>query len=486
MKSVSLYPIVLLVFLGMLFGPMAGMAVGSNVLMINVHGPNYDADGLSIYNTLVAAGATADYVNLSASGQVVTALGAKEYDQVWVFDLSNWTDNYATDYAAIAAWHNARPDNEIICDGRMISSYWSGRWATEGQKLTENYYENMDDRGGGLMLGTDHDAYHSGINQINAGIGLNPFVGNFSLATIPVDTASPLMTVPNDMGTHLFDDSSPGQTPYGLQPSGDILYTVAWHSNNHDTPGISSTIEGVIGMHVDITAPANNSEFWDSVPIDLSAVATGGTDPVAYAWTSGVDPLGTGANLQIPAGTLPLGQSTIRVVATDDGTPQRIDDDTIQINIVPRPATQITAPTTDLKDGAPLETATVTAYGDAKIGGLYGIYLRGEGVGGAPNYRWSISGGPELLPWTTLATVVDTDLDGTLDEYFLTFLDLVAAGANDRDATSPYTLRLEPLDGSGLSIVGSDDSEILLLVPEPTTLSLMFLAGLAVLKRRRG
>lgn len=477
-RSISFVALVALVLPG-------GTTYGSNVLLVNVHGANYDGDGLSIHTTLNNAGASADWVNLSSNGQVAAILaGPKDYDQIWVFDLSHYTDNYPTDYAAIAAWHNDRPDNEIICDGRMISSYWSGRWATEGQKLTENYYENMDDRGGGLLLGTDHSAYHSGINQINAAIGLNPFHGDFYLTNIPVDTASPLMTVPNDMGTHLFDDSSPGETPYGLQPSGDILYTVAWHSGDHDNPGISSTIEGVIGLHVDITAPANNSEFWDSVPIDLAAEATGGTEPYAYEWSHGGGPLGAGANLQIPAGSLPLGQSTITVVATDDGIPQRIDDDSIQITIVPQPATTIIAPEEDLKNGDPLEMARVMAYGDAQIGGLYGIYLRGNGVGGEPNYLWSISGGPESLPWTPLATVTDTDLDGALNEYFLPFADLAAAGAMDRDATSPYTLRLQPLGSGGLPIVGSDDSEILLLVPEPAMLILLT-AGFPLMLRRR-
>ena len=484
MRSGTGYHLVLLSLAAILLGPLAGQVVASNVLFVNING-QYNADGLSIYNSLNTAGASADWVNLSSNGLAATALAAKDYDQVWVYDLSTGADSYPADYAAIAAWHNGRPDNEIICDGRIISSYWYGHTPIEGQKLTENYYENMDARGGGLLLGTDHSTFQTGINNINAAIGLEPFVGNFSLANIPVDTASPLMTFPNDMGATLYDDSTPGQTPYGLQPNGDILYTVAWHSGNHDTPGISSTIEGVVGLHVGITSPANNSEFWDSLPIDLAASADGGTEPYSYAWSSGVDPLGAGANLQIPAGTLPLGQSTIRVVATDDGAPQRIDDDTIQITIVPQPAAQITAPAEDLKDGPPLETATITAYGDAQIGGFYGIFLRGKGVGGAPSYRWSISGGPELLPWTTLATVVDTDLDGTLDEHFLTFLDLFNAGAKDRAATSPYTLRLQPLGGPGLPIVGSDNSEILLLVPEPTTMLLMAAGLPLMLKRRR-
>jgi len=147
-------------------------------------------------------------------------------------------------------------------------------------------------------------------------------------------------------------------------------------------------------------------------------------------------------------------------------------------------ATQITAPEMDLQDGPPLETATVGPGGDGEVGGLYGIWLRGDGVGGDSDYRWSISGGPEALPDTLLATLPDTDLDGSVDDYFLTFAHLAEAGARDRVATSPYTLRLEALDGGGLPIAGSE-SELLLLVPEPATLGILVVGGLAMVRRRK-
>lgn len=111
----------------------------------------------------------------------------------------------------------------------LWSSYWSNLWQTEGMKLSQNYYENMKLHGGGLVLTTDHNAFHSGINSINSQIAIQPFVGNFSIAWIPVDVTSPLMTFPNDMGAQIHDNSTPGQTPYGPQPNGRILYTVAWH-----------------------------------------------------------------------------------------------------------------------------------------------------------------------------------------------------------------------------------------------------------------
>lgn len=135
-----------------------GTGYASNVLMVNISG-SYNGDATNIFNTLVNAGATATYVNLNSDGLAAAELATGTFDQIWVFDLSTGADNYPTDYTAIADWFNNRPSAEIICDSRMISSYWSGRYATEGQALTENYYHNVDIRGGGLLLGTDHDPY---------------------------------------------------------------------------------------------------------------------------------------------------------------------------------------------------------------------------------------------------------------------------------------------------------------------------------------
>lgn len=329
MNRKLILPSLMLALLACLVVPVTAEA--GNVLMVNISG-GYNGDAANIHQTLISAGATTTYVNLTADGQAADALGAGSFDQIWVFDLSTGADNYPTDYSAIADWYNNRPSNEVICDSRMLSSYWAGRWPTEGTALTANYYQNIDNRGGGLVLGTDHAPYQGGINEINALIGLELFEGTFNLATIPVDTANPLMNTPNDMGPTLSDDSSPGQTPYGIQPNGDILYTVAWHSNNHDTPGISSTIEGEIGMHVTITTPADGSEFELTEAINLAAEITGGEGPFSYEWSfDDGTPLGEGQSLEVPAGTFPVGSSMITVVAMDSA--DRIDDDSIEIII---------------------------------------------------------------------------------------------------------------------------------------------------------
>jgi hypothetical protein len=238
--------------------------------------------------------------------------------------------------------------------------------------------------------------------------------------------------------------------------------------------------------------------LWDAYPHTVMGGPLAGAEMYAQAsvaFNEGVQVVANGliATLVIDTSGFAIGESfALKLSDTDIGQ----DSDFIvsgggslapqitngTINIVSG-AARITAPVTD-DQVAPLEEAAVGAFGDGMVGGLYGIWLKGEGATGDPDYRWSISGGPEGLISIPLATLPDTDLDGNIDDYFLRFAQLVEIGAIDRNATAAYTLTLEALDGGGLPISGSG-SEILLLIPEPATLSLLALGGLAVIRRRR-
>ena len=292
------------------------LSLEDDVLFVNVRGGSYDGDGYNFYQTLPMAGARATYVNLSSAGMAAALISANRYDQIWVFDLSSGTDSYPADWAAIGDWFNARTNRNLICDGRSISSLWQGRWQNEGKRLTQNYYENLKREGGGLVLATDHSAFQPGINSINDRINVQRFSGDFSLTYIPIDTNSPLMNFPNNMGTQLLDDSSPGQTPFGLQPNGLILYSAAWHSGNTNTPGVSSTFRGGVGFQIALTSPASGSLFNDEAPVTLSVQQHGGVAPITYSWRSDRDgALGSGATLVVS--NLSVGAHQITVVGQD-------------------------------------------------------------------------------------------------------------------------------------------------------------------------
>ncbi|MGB8169466.1 MAG: hypothetical protein WCF18_18345 [Chthoniobacteraceae bacterium] len=308
-----------------------GTNPAQSVLVINVHGPNYDEDGYNVFQTVSNAGANATYVNLDVNGKVASLLQTNQYAQVWVFDLSHLTDDYPADWQAIANWYQQHSSLPIICDARILSSFWNGRWVDQGQQLAENYYVNLAMAGGGLMLGTDHDAYQPGINTINALIGLTPFSGFFALATIPVDATNPLMNSPNDLTAGLADDSTPGQVPYGLQPNGRVLYPIAWQGGNEFTPGISTTLRSISQFRVGIPSPANGSQFAQGAAVTLTATHTNGLTPVQYNWKSDRDgALGAGSSLV--TSNLSAGAHIITVVGVDNNN--QVDVASVTVNVV--------------------------------------------------------------------------------------------------------------------------------------------------------
>jgi hypothetical protein len=81
------------------------------------------------------------------------------FDQVWVYDLYHLADESATqldNYQAIANWYNDGRARNMIVDGRIISSDIAWRNPPETAYI-QNYVSELDQRGGGLMLGTDHN-----------------------------------------------------------------------------------------------------------------------------------------------------------------------------------------------------------------------------------------------------------------------------------------------------------------------------------------
>lgn len=179
------------------------------------------------------------------------------FDQVWVYDLYTTASagaqndtTQAANYSNIATWYNglASLQQNLIADGRIISSAWNNETT-----WIQGYATELNARGGGLMLGTDHSAFVSGINEINALIGIDLFYGKLNTVEAVVDPLSPLYS--GGAGTYacgtggtsqcVHDNSSPGYAPAGLQPNGQTLTPVAYHGTTDDAwdnAAISSTM----------------------------------------------------------------------------------------------------------------------------------------------------------------------------------------------------------------------------------------------------
>jgi hypothetical protein len=313
--------------------PLEANAAAKKVLFVTING-SYNGDGDNMFSELqsyVASqhgnAALAEKVILSQDGQVAALLAQHTYEQIWVYDLSYLsTDPYPTDYVAIANWYNQAPVKEIICDGRFLSSFWNGRSSGEGRKVTQNYYYNLMVRGGGLVLATDHDEFFNfGMNNLNAALGLNPFVGNFPNQAFPLDEGHPLTTEPHIL-TGLFNDSSTGQAPFGVQPNGRTLRTIGYHSGVATSPGISTTIDGgVLGITVDI---AESGGVLCQGTRTFNASITSGSQfgPFTYEWRVNNVVVGTGTSYTFDADTRVAGTYEVKVIAQGAGA--RADDDT--------------------------------------------------------------------------------------------------------------------------------------------------------------
>lgn len=184
------------------------------------------------------------------------------FDQIWVYDLNAMVDMSAiqmANYQGIADWYNNRDDQNIILDGRIISSSdsWTSAWSRPSESpLVQSYAGALDARGGGLMLGTDHaPSFTSGINEINQLIGIGDFTGFYYSPpyAATIDVASPLYV--DGLGfscgagiTCINDNSSTSFVPTGLQANGQFLTPLAYHgtfSQAYSNAAIASNIGSI-------------------------------------------------------------------------------------------------------------------------------------------------------------------------------------------------------------------------------------------------
>lgn len=185
------------------------------------------------------------------------------FDQIFVYDLYASTDknaNQMANYGGISSWYNGLTDQNLILDGRIISSdvtWTNANGMSSEEAWIQNYATQLDLRGGGLMLGTDHNSFQSGINEINIGIGVNEFTGFFGsypYSQAVVDTNSPLYVSGLDAcradptTSCINDNSTTGFVATGLQANGQMLTPVAYHGSNIDAwdfAAVSSTMGSI-------------------------------------------------------------------------------------------------------------------------------------------------------------------------------------------------------------------------------------------------
>lgn len=185
-----------------------------------------------------------------------------EFDQVWVYDLTAGTDvntHQTANYTNISNWYNNLETQNIIVDGRIVSS--ANSWTDRGGKpdetsLMQNYATALDAEGGGLILGTDHaTTFTRGINEINSQIGIGDFTGFYYTPPLEavIDVESPLysdgvgfLSTDGSGNICINDNSSTSFVPTGLQANGQFLTPFAYHgdiSGAFDNAAVASSFK---------------------------------------------------------------------------------------------------------------------------------------------------------------------------------------------------------------------------------------------------
>ena len=232
----------------------------ANILFAHVgnYGPYVD-DGNRIAQFLTNDGhnVTTRYLDAATYGDY------DSFDQIFVYDLYASTDKSSiqmANYDGIANWYNGLTDQNLILDGRIISSdvtWTSANSMSSEEAWIQNYATQLDLRGNGLVLGTDHSSFQSGINEINSLIDVdqfNGFFGSYPSSQAVVDSNSPLFLAGldacrADASTNCINDNSTtGFVATGLQANGQTLTPVAFHGaalDAWDFAAVSSTIGSI-------------------------------------------------------------------------------------------------------------------------------------------------------------------------------------------------------------------------------------------------
>lgn len=195
-----------------------------------VQAPNALRQEMSDYLTAFNGGSifSSTYVGSETAGTLATQLASNSYDVI-VFDATSQGPKFdAADIAAIQAFY-ANNNKNLLLDGNLYvrsinfnaSSDFPGIGGSTGG-LTINQVFSIASRGGGIMVGTDHNCCQTDANQIvNALIAGASFSGDVNPSVDGVFTGTELLNAqvavaPADLLAHYSSIPSQGIAPTGV------------------------------------------------------------------------------------------------------------------------------------------------------------------------------------------------------------------------------------------------------------------------------
>lgn len=228
------------IILSTLLAMLMLMSVSAERILVTKfnNGASYWAQ--AIPDHLQSLGYTVDVVNITAGGQLATALGTQNYSQVYLYDHLSTLYLNSTDTSALANFFNNH--RSLVIDTRSygFNVYPSD---TNQKRFLQNIAAEFSTYGGGVWVGVDHaTSWTNNGNAFLSAINVNPVTGSYSGAITQYNASSPLFTgvTPTSLWT-----GSISNAPTGLQPNGLTLQSLAGSSTVVYVSGVFNPVPEV-------------------------------------------------------------------------------------------------------------------------------------------------------------------------------------------------------------------------------------------------
>ena len=149
-----------------------------------------------------------DFVQTHVSGDLASFLNAKPidyYDQIW-FDTTIYITSLLSgaDFDALNTWSINKQPEFILDSSFFVRNRISNFMTASAGAVTVNQALALQDAGGGIFIGTDHNNFAYTANQVLTNFGFDSFFTGSNIITSNGSFVGNSMLAPNSVGSDFF------------------------------------------------------------------------------------------------------------------------------------------------------------------------------------------------------------------------------------------------------------------------------------------
>lgn len=155
-----------------------------------------------------------DFVQTHVSGDLASFLNAKPidyYDQIW-FDTTIYNSSLLSiaDIDALNIWSANKQPEFILDSSFFFRNKNSNTMSASAGSMTVNQALALQDVGGGIFIGTDHNSFAHTANQVLANFGFDNFFTGINYITSNGSFVGDSLVAPNTVGSDFFTNHLQG------------------------------------------------------------------------------------------------------------------------------------------------------------------------------------------------------------------------------------------------------------------------------------